>query len=155
MIFPKSSGRQSEEEALSQETEAQCSQNYSEGSQNQGTSKKLEFCFSFIIVFPVICLYVDLPTEQMNNQNCLYDFHCTTTKDCFTLLNIGIQSHCIVNSVQMPLKNLKKIVLKPQHFIKLFLQNGSVSFFPHSTRYHPSHQELLKFFNLTQELKGF
>lgn len=62
----------------------------SKGSQNQDTSKELEFCFSVIIVFSVIvCLYIDLPTKHINNQNCLYDFHGTTTKDCFMLLNIA------------------------------------------------------------------
>lgn len=68
MLFPKSSGRQSEEEALFQETDAQCSQSNSKGSQNQDTSKELEFCFSVIIVFSVIiCLYIDLPTKHINN----------------------------------------------------------------------------------------
>lgn len=63
MFSRKPSGRHSEEEALSRATYAKYSQNNSEGSQNQDTSKELEFNFSIIIIFSVI-IYWYTPTLQ-------------------------------------------------------------------------------------------
>lgn len=68
MLSPKTSGRHSEEEALSQETDAKYSQNNSEGSQNQDTSKELEFNFSIIITFSVI-IYLYIPVFLVQPQH--------------------------------------------------------------------------------------
>lgn len=56
-LSPKTSGRHFEDEALSQETDPKYSQNNSEGSQNQDTSKELELNFS-ITLSVIIHLYI-------------------------------------------------------------------------------------------------